>query len=666
MGSESLDRGIDRGRGAFIGESLRYIREMPINFDYQVVFGLGSGTPSVNIKRIEYAAELALKKRVPLLVSGGKVSKAHRSMGISEADEAYNHVMSNDYYKERFERAGMSFERETKARSTVANIRNALPYLKRNGFTRILIVTDQTSHAKRAIAELKRLYPQVDVSFYTPRDPNVDANVRRGLMVDNVYSGSRDERRDFGADVTQDLPLASPDNLENPGGLHEDVRRNVDGISQNLATEDLGRISELSLRNLRASGFMLEKEKTNNQDLALGVRKETERLIKAYTSDVSGEWYSLDYSKLDNLSVDRRNGWSHEYDIGLGEILRDPDIKNILVQKGNKVIKAHRGIVPDGQKYAGRVAFLDENNQYVATHTGDKFRILDENRMDLSVKLNDYVGEYANESKARDAYCEKSDDQGSSVDQSRAMASDIATSLVADEGGGGEPLNLTYESGKRDRLKMGTRQLPYRFFSLKLHNANDGKDVIVSNGGAPGRSTPSTSGGKPREAFKDEWARTQLLELYNRGIRVVVSLVNRDDMARVVKSLEREGKKIKLITASYLCTPPGKRNLRLFEEVGSYIKRGESVYVHCTHGTHRAPSCTAGALIAAGVVKSFGQALDIAGLDPRNFTTDYRRQMLRQIAEFAKSKGLKVESSDEYARLTSSDSNVAVYRKIFS
>lgn len=648
-------------------ERLKQIRETPVNFNYQAVCNLGNLHSKINKMRAEFSAELALKKRAVFFTTGGKVGRFHKKNGISEGEEAYRHIMSIPYYKQTFEQYGLVSAQETTSTTTASNINNIIPYLKKNGITRILIVTDQTSHAKRAIGRLKRLYPQVVVSFYTPGSPNIDSNITRGTAAEiTPQEGAKVARQGQGGGISDDLmadPKIEAAPLLPPGAVHGSVLEKVTTIDEKVAAQDLETISKVSIKELRGSKNILEEQKEDKKEKALSVKAETTRRIRAYTSEQSSEWYKLDYSKLDGLKKDEIEGWTHEMDVGLGEILMDPDIKDILIEKEGQTIKAHRGIVPAGQHSAGRVAFLDDNNNYVATHSGDRFRILQETETDLDKSIDEYIVTYEAESKTRDAHSQ-------SVSQLHEPPDEDAPAQALDapgnEGGGAEPIDLTYEStpSGTDRLRLGTKQLPYRFFSTTIKNPQTGKETIVTNGGAPGRSTPSTSGGKQREAFKDVWAKSQLRELYKKGVRVVVSLVERENMARIVRELETEGIKMEIIAQGYMCSPPGARNISLFEKVGAQIRNGKSIYVHCTHGTHRAPSCTAGSLIAAGVAKSFAHALQLAQLDPRNFNSEDRRKMLKQIAEFAKSKGLKVETPSEYKKYTSSEANYSAYKSL--
>ena len=93
------------------------------------------------------------------------------------------------------------------------------------------------------------------------------------------------------------------------------------------------------------------------------IKNETSRRIKAYSSEGPNNfgWYSLDY-----MSVNP----SHEMQVGLGEILLDPNIKEIEVIRNGVKITGTRTVLK------GRICFADKNGSYIATYTGDKFRII--------------------------------------------------------------------------------------------------------------------------------------------------------------------------------------------------------------------------------------------------------------------------------------------------
>lgn len=100
------------------------------------------------------------------------------------------------------------------------------------------------------------------------------------------------------------------------------------------------------------------------------------RRLRAYTKveeDEKGKWFVLNYSNI--------GGDAHEYGIGLGDILVDPNVREVIVwRQGESPFTAHRGTVPPGKPHAGRLGFLDENNNYVATFTGDRFKTVTEKK----------------------------------------------------------------------------------------------------------------------------------------------------------------------------------------------------------------------------------------------------------------------------------------------
>lgn len=657
-------------------ETLKKIREMSVNFNYQAVFCLGCKEPERTRKRSEYAAELALKKTVPYLVSGGMVGDDYKRMGITEADHAYKHVMSIPYYQDLFEKHKIHFERERKAGSTISNIKNIIPYLKQNGITRLVIVTDADNHAKRAIKTLVEEYPQVVVSFYTPNSPNIDSNIRRGAQAEiSPEEGTTVARRAAGDQVAQGLLQTPPEEAEPlppPGSMHGSVLEKVNGISEEVANKDLEKLGNVPIKELRGSKLFLEEEKADKKEKALSVKGETIRRIKAYTREQNGEWYKIDYSKLDSVKKDEVYGWTHEMDTGLGEILLDPDITDILVERNGQIIKARRGVVPAGQSSAGRVAFLDENGMYVATHSGDRFRILKDGETDIEKSSDEYMARYDEEAKSRDSHSKavsqlveppEADDEATAP--STASASGDKED-PEDEGGGPAPTALDYASTPAaKRLGRGTQQLPHRFFSTSVRNQS-GKEILITNGGVPGVIDLGRKEGQPQEKVKHNLAKSHLMGLYNRGIRVVVSLHAETDIGRAIKELKKEGINMESITASYSCSnPPSDSNLKLFEKVASRIRSGKSVYIHCKYGTHRGPSCTTGVLIATGIATSFAHALQLAEFNPKDFKKDAaRKAMIKQLADFARSKGLKVESVEEYKRYTSNKDNIRIYREV--
>lgn len=141
--------------------------------------------------------------------------------------------------------------------------------------------------------------------------------------------------------------------------------------------EDKAHIKISSVGELRRKARLLKEDKTDEAPEAqlLGVKEEAARRIEAYTTDAGKGWRQLDYEQYGTDS----NGFSHEKYVGLGDILVDPEINAVLIKKreGGKtpILMAHRSILKLGKR-GERVAFLDDQGRYVATHTGDQFKIV--------------------------------------------------------------------------------------------------------------------------------------------------------------------------------------------------------------------------------------------------------------------------------------------------
>lgn len=155
---------------------------------------------------------------------------------------------------------------------------------------------------------------------------------------------------------------------------------------------DRKKLGESSIVDIRFNPRLLkpaegeEPAETQKKNL----KAETARRIAAYTSTKDGQWYTLDYSSV--------GGEEHLYNIGLGDILLDPDIEEVLVDRGGELIHARRG-VPQSGKYKGRQSFVDQYGSYVATYDGDRFKILSGEEMASDA----YVQKLNLENKVREA-----------------------------------------------------------------------------------------------------------------------------------------------------------------------------------------------------------------------------------------------------------------------
>lgn len=195
-------------------------------------------------------------------------------------------------------------------------------------------------------------------------------------------------RTDSSVDAAQNL--GQIENVEAPpaGALHTTYLDKSDKqIDEQKALADKATIRQTSIRDLRKNSRVLNKKPADNTqeselDQVTNLKDETARRLRVYTKARDGEWYTLDYKDLGADS----EGATHEFNVGLGDILLDTDIQEVLIQKrgSSKPIKCHRGIADD-RKHKGRVGFLDKEGHYVATHTNDKFRILTGVGTDLTV-----------------------------------------------------------------------------------------------------------------------------------------------------------------------------------------------------------------------------------------------------------------------------------------
>jgi len=159
------------------------IRSMPKpNFDYQAVYVLGCGVPEQNNLRAVIGAELAAKNNAKFMTSGGATSK-FRAKGTTEGEAALKYIAAQDEYQKIFTEKNLETAIENKSGNTAENFENLVKYAKNKGLKKILIVTTETGNGARAghgaegARKLKRLYPEVEVSFYTPENPNIDRNV---------------------------------------------------------------------------------------------------------------------------------------------------------------------------------------------------------------------------------------------------------------------------------------------------------------------------------------------------------------------------------------------------------------------------------------------------------------------------------------------------------
>jgi len=184
---------------------------------------------------------------------------------------------------------------------------------------------------------------------------------------------------------------------ENPAKeMHRKYLATTEKINEAEAKTDEEFIKKASIKDLRKKSRLLNAKPATEEkpiEQIVNLKDETARRLRAYTNTRDNEWYTLDYKKFGSDT----NGSSHEMNIGLGDVLLDNDIEEVLIMRANgDIVKGHKQII----KSKKRVGFADENGQYIATFTGDKFRILSDKEVDI--KNEKEVATYIKDLKEQD------------------------------------------------------------------------------------------------------------------------------------------------------------------------------------------------------------------------------------------------------------------------
>lgn len=176
---------------------------------------------------------------------------------------------------------------------------------------------------------------------------------------------------------------------EKPGELHSKYLEKVEKIDEKETKADREKLFSSKLADIRYKHRLLKDPKADEtpEEARSNLKEETTRRIRSLTRENDKEWYTIDYQKI------------YEMTLGLGDILLDPDIQNVLIEKDGHTILGHRGVIAS-KRFKGRVGFMDQNGNYIATYTGDKFRILKSNEN----PIGEYKKAIEEEQKARDAH----------------------------------------------------------------------------------------------------------------------------------------------------------------------------------------------------------------------------------------------------------------------
>lgn len=177
------------------------------------------------------------------------------------------------------------------------------------------------------------------------------------------------------------------------------IKERVERIKDEDTRADRNKLQKMDVATLRRTTFaLLERDLKLLEKFPLkDLNTECLRRIRAYTDhcDPNG-WYTLNYKQFDEGKTEGE--LTHETNVGLGEILVDASIDKVLVRrKEGGIVAGHRGI------QGGRVCFLDDQNNYLATLTGDQFKILpnvseeDEEKLELQATLENSIRESGEE-----------------------------------------------------------------------------------------------------------------------------------------------------------------------------------------------------------------------------------------------------------------------------
>ncbi|MBT4917332.1 hypothetical protein HN709_04145 [Candidatus Peregrinibacteria bacterium] len=179
---------------------------------------------------------------------------------------------------------------------------------------------------------------------------------------------------------------------EEAGKFHGFYSESMGKIKEDIAKADFDKVvydiekdkddkNPVTIEDVRFKRNLLTgKEGKTFEEKKTSLQEETARRLKLYTTPEADGWMKLNYEKLGS----DKHGMSHELYVGLGDILLDPSIQKIAVNRFNRKTKQWETIVAKRGYARNRPAFVDSNNEYVATRTNDKFRILSNDDLEKS------------------------------------------------------------------------------------------------------------------------------------------------------------------------------------------------------------------------------------------------------------------------------------------
>ena len=174
--------------------------------------------------------------------------------------------------------------------------------------------------------------------------------------------------------------------------LHADYKNSITKIPTETTKADIATLKKTSVEDIRTKPSLLTKKTTHKS-----IKEESLRRLNAYTTYSDG-YFTLNYEKMGKDD----SGYSHEDYIGLGDIFISPQAETLAIKKmgQEKEIIVTRAIITSG-KHRGRIGYIDDNNEYVPTFTGDQVRIVTykkENKPSKFTKSLKHILQYKKES----------------------------------------------------------------------------------------------------------------------------------------------------------------------------------------------------------------------------------------------------------------------------
>ncbi len=396
----------DPAKTVLIGDSLTYHYERELRKQKEIEFNVPTGTDEKYVKSGKSVLEM--NKDLKALLKAGGLTAITSAVICGGANDLTTKT-ADEIISALMEMTDILLKKQPPAHVTLITLPPVSEY---KGFQpNIKEIMEKVDKINSWIREKAKSNPQNITVFDLYK--MVEDPKRPGYMLKKYYSDglhlSKEGKIDMAKGVYDILCKKPSDSLgpQAPGELHTSYLKQVESVKESVAEADVGILQGAKIEDVRYNTRLLKQKPKDQQETDLeqasGLKEETYRRLRAYTSSFNGQWYTLNYARMGS---DKTTGLTHEMNIGLGDILLDPDVQNVLVEQDGQMIQAHRGVVASGH-HKGRVGFLrNDTNEYVATFTGDRFRILTKEETDFrnASALTAYLGRIKEEDSAREAH----------------------------------------------------------------------------------------------------------------------------------------------------------------------------------------------------------------------------------------------------------------------